>query len=211
MDVFVRQHNRRPGAAPWLSVDWDAIRDDGDAPVTMLGALALRPLDAVRALCYALTLGHVQQVVISTSDFEARTWEWVGDGLRRVTEGPSDRGAQERPADLAASYAAPETDTERLVVGIWQDVLGIDGIGVHDTFLDLGGNSLTAIQVIGRLQESMGSSVSIEEFIFQTVRQLAAICDARRPAAAGAAAAPGGRPWLRLVRNAFRGDSRKAR
>jgi phthiocerol/phenolphthiocerol synthesis type-I polyketide synthase E len=201
MDAFVRQHNRKPGAAPWLAIDWDAVRAEDAATPTLLGALAIRPQEAAKALCYALTLGDVQQVVLSTSDLDARCWEWVGNGLRRVVE-DAPPGSPARPA-LESAYASPETETERLVTEVWQKVLGIDGIGVHDTFLDLGGNSLTAIQVIGRLQETLGVSVAIEEFIFLTVRQLAGICDTRRPTAAAAIGTTGERPWLRLVRNAF--------
>ena len=62
---------------------------------------------------------------------------------------------------------------------MWGCVLGIDRVGVHDNFLDLGGNSLTAIQVIGKLEEELGVQVAIEEFIFQTLGQLATLYDER--------------------------------
>ena len=43
---------------------------------------------------------------------------------------------------------------EEAVAGIWSEVLGIDRIGVHDNFFDLGGHSLKATRVISRLRES---------------------------------------------------------
>jgi acyl carrier protein len=171
----------------------------------------MAPGEAVRALGYVLTIGGVQQVVLSTSDLEARLWEWTGAGLRRlISHRRAETDEGDGPGgDQALVDGLPESETERILVEIWQQVLGVEQVSVHDTFLDLGGNSLSAIQVIGRIHEQLSAPVVIEEFIFQTVRQLAAICDARQPVAAVAGAGGGAstprRPWLRVVRNALRG------
>ncbi|OEU99952.1 hypothetical protein AN217_21580 [Streptomyces qinglanensis] len=48
-------------------------------------------------------------------------------------------------------HQEPRSDTERLVAEIWQEVLGIDGVGAHDNFFELGGHSLLATQVANKI------------------------------------------------------------
>jgi len=54
----------------------------------------------------------------------------------------------------AAAYAPPTNELERLLAGIWQDVLGRASVGIHDNFFDLGGHSLLLIQVHRRTREA---------------------------------------------------------
>jgi amino acid adenylation domain-containing protein len=79
-----------------------------------------------------------------------------------------------RPA-LAASYLAPETELERRIAEIWQDVLGVDRIGLRDNFFELGGHSLLLVQMHARLKETLRHDVSIIElFKYPTIASLAA-------------------------------------
>jgi acyl carrier protein len=76
--------------------------------------------------------------------------------------------------DLEAAYIAPRTEVERMIVGIWQEVLRVDQVGVNDNFFDLGGHSLLMVQVQSRLQEVLKSELSIVEmFKYPTVGALA--------------------------------------
>ena len=80
----------------------------------------------------------------------------------------------ERP-DLAEPYVAPRSALESAVAAIWIDVLGIDRVGVHDRFLDLGGESLALGRVHARLQARLGREVSIVSlFDLATVEAVAA-------------------------------------
>ncbi|HTZ42892.1 MAG TPA: amino acid adenylation domain-containing protein [Jatrophihabitans sp.] len=69
--------------------------------------------------------------------------------------GKVDRAALPAPdsarPDLAGGKVAPRSELEELVAGIWCDVLGLDEVGVTDSFFDLGGHSLLATQVVSRL------------------------------------------------------------
>ncbi|MGW1073682.1 type I polyketide synthase [Streptomyces sp. NPDC002537] len=65
-------------------------------------------------------------------------------------QGPSGRAP--RPPHLAAAYVAPRTPLERTVAGHWEEALGIDGIGINDNFFDLGGDSMRAVILAGRLR-----------------------------------------------------------
>ncbi len=62
----------------------------------------------------------------------------------------------ERPANLRNVYAAPRTEMERQLVEVWQDLLGVEPIGIHDSFFALGGQSLLAPQLIVRLRQAFG-------------------------------------------------------
>ncbi|HSE18132.1 MAG TPA: amino acid adenylation domain-containing protein [Pyrinomonadaceae bacterium] len=79
-----------------------------------------------------------------------------------------------RPA-LAASYLAPATELERRIAEIWQDILGVDRIGMRDNFFELGGHSLLLVQMHARLNETLRQEVSIIElFKYPTIASLAA-------------------------------------
>jgi amino acid adenylation domain-containing protein len=79
-----------------------------------------------------------------------------------------------RPA-LASSYLAPATELERRIAEIWQDVLGVERIGMHDNFFELGGHSLALVVMNVRLNETLGREVSIIElFRHPTITLLAA-------------------------------------
>ena len=62
--------------------------------------------------------------------------------------------AQERPR-LERDYVAPRNDVERAVAEIWQELLGIEGIGIHDDFFALGGDSLLGVRFISRLHDRL--------------------------------------------------------
>ncbi|MFL6291648.1 MAG: condensation domain-containing protein, partial [Thermoanaerobaculia bacterium] len=72
----------------------------------------------------------------------------------------------------------PRTELERFLAGLWQDVLGgigFGGIGVHDDFFELGGNSITGARFVNRLQRELGEIVHVVVmFDAPTVAQLAA-------------------------------------
>ncbi|MGH3899840.1 MAG: amino acid adenylation domain-containing protein, partial [Pseudonocardiaceae bacterium] len=54
----------------------------------------------------------------------------------------------------AGGYLAPRTDTERVLAGIWADVLGVEQVGVEDNFFELGGDSILSIQVVSRARQA---------------------------------------------------------
>ncbi|HEY7200339.1 MAG TPA: amino acid adenylation domain-containing protein [Candidatus Dormibacteraeota bacterium] len=106
---------------------------------------------------------------------------------RRLPAPDGRRPEQERP------YVAPRTPDERLVAEVWSEVLHVERVGATDNFFDLGGHSLMAVQVVGRLRARSGIGLPIA-VLFQrsTVESLAAALaepqDAGEPAVEAAGA-----------------------
>jgi acyl carrier protein len=63
--------------------------------------------------------------------------------------------------NLSNTCVAPRNDTEMKLVEIWQELLGIDPIGVNDNFFDLGGDSVLAIQVASRLRRALRIDIPV--------------------------------------------------
>ncbi|MFD8326348.1 non-ribosomal peptide synthetase [Streptomyces lydicus] len=70
---------------------------------------------------------------------------------------PDDGGTAERPA------AAPDGPFEELIAAVWSEVLGQRRISAEDDFFALGGHSLMALRVVGRLKRNLGVVISVKE------------------------------------------------
>jgi len=107
---------------------------------------------------------------------------------RETTEAPTGRRLHPRP-DLPTDYVPPEPPTEKVLAAIWSEVLGIDRVGVNDSFLELGGNSLVMVKVMEALEVRAGMKVNLRALFHQTLGQIASTCDAKvaeeEPAPAG--------------------------
>ena len=77
------------------------------------------------------------------------------DTLPLLPNGKIDRRALPAPEKILrhpmGTFVAPRNPTEEKLARIWAEVLGLDQVGIHDNFLDLGGNSLLATQVVSRV------------------------------------------------------------
>ncbi|MFN6565611.1 SDR family NAD(P)-dependent oxidoreductase [Dendronalium sp. ChiSLP03b] len=76
--------------------------------------------------------------------------------------------------ESANDQAQPVTDVERQVAQIWQEVLGLEEVGIHDNFFELGGHSLLLVQAQSKLQEFFQIPVSIVDmFKYPSISTLA--------------------------------------
>ena len=74
---------------------------------------------------------------------------------------------------LDVAYAAPRTSIEEKVVEIWEEILDLRPIGIHDNFFDLGGHSLAGASLISRLNQTFGLDLAVRVlFEAPTVAQL---------------------------------------
>jgi acyl carrier protein len=161
------------GATRAVSVDWDTWREVGMAVNTPIPAAmesqrasatahGILPREGAAAFEHALGIG-APRVIVSTRDLDR-----VLAPDRLV---PASRPVEvnvvvavpdhERPA-LETDYVAPRTEVETRIAVVWQQLLGIDRVGIHDNFFDLGGHSLVAIQVVSRLRDDFSVDLSVE-------------------------------------------------
>ena len=196
-DAFAQSRSRRPGTFV-VAIDWDTWREVGMAadvrglPEELRRAreqalaTGIAPAEGREVFARILERAELPQVVVSTRDLGA-----VGEHLRALAWGGAAavpaRAAYARP-DLRSAYAAPGSPTEEALAAIWQELLGIERVGVNDNFFDLGGHSLLATQVISRVREALHAEISLEDlFAAPTVSGLAGrVADlAAPPPAAG--------------------------
>jgi acyl carrier protein len=87
----------------------------------------------------------------------------VLDKLPLNANGKIDRQSLPAPEDLssARAYVPPGSATEKVVAGIWEEVLQVKQVGVQDDFFKLGGHSLLATQVVSRVREHFKVEVSL--------------------------------------------------
>ncbi|HEX6909727.1 MAG TPA: amino acid adenylation domain-containing protein, partial [Longimicrobium sp.] len=86
------------------------------------------------------------------------------DALPLSPNGKIDRRAlpaPERGARGSAPFVGPRSEAEATLAAIWSEVLGVERVGVHDRFFDLGGTSLLAVQVASRVQQAFGVSLPL--------------------------------------------------
>jgi acyl transferase domain-containing protein len=173
VDAFVQQQNQ-VREIPWYSVNWDACLPDDASPPTGFGAamteFALTPQQVWEASRYLLEAGYPTQVVVSKSDLDARIQQWTH--LTPQTPEGSPTAARTRTharPPLVTAYVAPSNDIEHTLATIWQDLLGLEQVGVNDSFFDLGGHSLLAIQAISRVREAFPPvELEMRSLLFKT-------------------------------------------
>jgi hypothetical protein len=103
----------------------------------------------------------------------------VLEALPRTPNGKIDRKALPEPgverAPASAAYCAPQTRLETAIAAVWQELLHLERVGVHDRFFALGANSLLMVQATGRLRVALGRDLSLVDlFRYPTVHALAA-------------------------------------
>jgi polyketide synthase PksJ len=172
LDALVLQNH-----PTWRVINWDAWNfyqdeiennESNVKPISELDKLAISPEQGFDVLRYAFSTSSWQQLFISFTDLSQRHLYWVHRGfLTKLTP----RDLHPRP-NLYTEYAAPSSLIEQRIVSIWQNLLGLDRVGINDNFFELGGHSLLALELIKFIQTELNYSCSvIEVFESPTVAQ----------------------------------------
>jgi acyl carrier protein len=155
----------------------------------------LSPREGVEIFKRVLS-GHVpQQVIVSVREIDS-----VIEEARSFAQGPGRSGAaipgardaapgHARP-EMQSDYVPPSNETERALADLWQEMLGIDRVGINDNFFELGGDSVLAIQVISRANQAGIQITPQQLFQFQTIAELASVSASGAGGEAASAPAP---------------------
>lgn len=163
LDAYAHLHNQEH-PTPWISVDWDG---------------AATPQETVDAIGRILSLQVVERVVVSTGDLYARLDQWIVPTSAQEQEQKRGSAAPQYPRPhLQNAYVAPRSQLEETLAEIWQDLLGIAQVGVHDHFLMLGGHSLLATRIVTRLRKVFQVDVPLRSFLeTPTIAELAVVIE----------------------------------
>lgn len=105
------------------------------------------------------------------------------DRLPLTPNGKVDRKALPVPQEMLnqtsrQTAVLPTNETERKLADIWVKILGIEQVGIHDNFFDLGGNSLLLIQMHGQIERQYPGKLKITDFFtYPTIAALARLLD----------------------------------
>jgi phthiocerol/phenolphthiocerol synthesis type-I polyketide synthase E len=172
LDAFA-SHRRTVGGTRWVSASWDPWPEETKhfSARTSMDRYAMTVQESAEAFRRIVTQGLDGHVVVATGDLSHRLGVWINKGA-------APRAAQAAPQRRLAKgvYVAPTNEVEKLVADIWQEVLGVDRVGIHDDFFDLGGHSLLATRVTGRLRTALHVDLPLSKlFEVSTVAGLARV------------------------------------
>lgn len=155
LDAFA-QRCAAEGSTHITSINWDAWRDVGQAATAaraedfaayreMLQASGISTAEGIDIFDRVLARA-IPQIIVSTRDLSAVMAE-AGRLIQALTGGGDTVGTR---------LTAPIEEIERMIAETWQRVLGIERIDLHESFFDIGGNSLIGLKVIAELKRALG-------------------------------------------------------
>jgi acyl transferase domain-containing protein/acyl carrier protein len=183
----------RPGPAgkplPVMTVDWDAWEYDSWQEVSMRILPDLHKMLKDRRAKYGIKFeegfealqriiaSRIPQVIVSTQDLNAAVANHRAYSHTLLSQLLG--GGRAAKAEAGARRVAHD-DVRRVVARVWEEVLGVEGIGPHDNFIDLGGHSLLAVQMIARLREEFQMDLPLRTiFEHPTVAEIAQFISGR--------------------------------
>ncbi|WP_373536478.1 amino acid adenylation domain-containing protein [Microcoleus sp.] len=100
------------------------------------------------------------------------------EAMPKTPSGKIDRRALPPPdsqrQELSQGYAAPQSDLEKVLAGIWSKLLKLDRVGIHDNFFEIGGNSLMTLQIAVQVRALLEKDLPVVKlFQHPTIAQLA--------------------------------------
>ncbi|WFQ80638.1 beta-ketoacyl synthase N-terminal-like domain-containing protein [Xenorhabdus sp. SF857] len=112
---------------------------------------------------------NADQKIFSAGQFMERLYSWGGRRTASSVDAPKPARIRlkPRPETLHAEYQPPTNKMQQEIADIWSQILGIDGIGIEDKFMALGGDSLKTIVMAEKVYKKTGKRIAIQDFFVQ--------------------------------------------
>ncbi|WP_426445769.1 beta-ketoacyl synthase N-terminal-like domain-containing protein [Paenibacillus sp. S-38] len=179
LDAWARAQSA--AGLPVVSISWSMWQEDvwlermagipqgiREKLENLQSAFGLSAWEGLRAI-EGLTAAGLPQAVVSTQHFEEARKSWAS------LHEPGRAAAPAAPLpEEPAERTAPRNEVERTLAGMWETMFGVSGIGIHQNFFELGGNSLHSIQLVARLRQTFHGGIPMD-ILFQspTIAELA--------------------------------------
>jgi acyl transferase domain-containing protein/acyl carrier protein len=156
LDVLAALEDRT-ASTRWLSVNWDGWDFEGAGQSAGQSVLPMNASEGVAAFRRILSGGEASNWAVSAESLEARLAVWVQQEAPAapVKEAPVEAVSSHQRPDLSTEYVAPRDEVEAALAGIWSELLGVQQVGIHDSFFQLGGHSLLGMQLLSRIREQL--------------------------------------------------------
>ncbi|WDE09237.1 acyltransferase domain-containing protein [Thalassomonas viridans] len=179
MDGFARQMSGQ-GACAVVAVNWDRWQQTSKAVPEHLQKLrqAVSGLNREQAFSALKTIllrheGENPQWIVSTRKAGGQIRRKPGSAGEEVISA----AGHDRPWS-SRDFVELETDSEKRLASIWQNLMRVEQIGRDDDFLELGGDSLMAVQMVAKIKEEFGVTLAVASLLDGTVlHQIAAGID----------------------------------
>ncbi len=137
----------------------------------------LTPAEGQRIFTHLLRFSHLPFVAVSRLEIQDAIRQADYRLPAKMMTKAAIQKMHERP-ELSNAYAPPRTAREAMIRDIWQPLLGITGIGIHDEFFALGGDSLLLLQLHVSLKEASGQDFSaVDLYQYNTIALQARLLD----------------------------------
>jgi acyl transferase domain-containing protein/acyl carrier protein len=178
MDVFVQAYNKNHDY-PWMSIDWDGWQSNKQVTVNNqtfgeeISDLEISAEEGITAFRHLLSAKEWSQIVVSTVELQPRINLWVKRGLATSRD-----SIKQKKIQKSNNYVAPRNATEAQIASIYKLLLGVQEVSVHDSFLEIGGDSLTGTQLLSKLKQNFAVNLPINTvFESPTIAELAKVID----------------------------------
>ncbi|KJH70632.1 type I polyketide synthase [Aliterella atlantica] len=136
---------------------------------------AVSPAEGVEVLERVLN-STVPQIAVSTQDLTAlieRDRDFNPQAMLDSLGKTTASATYPRP-QLTNAYVAPRNETEKIIAEVWQNLLGIEEVGIYDNFFELGGDSLSIVKLHRQLQKRLQRDLfTTDLFEYPTINALA--------------------------------------
>lgn len=150
---------------------WQGLRNPQDG---------ILPEEGIEAFTRILAYNHLPQLIVSTRDLHTTIREINAFNPKQVLDGikaaPVVRKSQKHPRPfMDVAYVAPRNETEQQLATLWQEVLGIEQVGINDNFFALGGDSMMGTQIMAQAKTYGLEMTPAQFFQYQTIAELGAL------------------------------------
>lgn len=178
-----------------FAINWDTWQSVGMAAQTTVPEalqqqrqtnleLGITPDEGVEVFQRILQ-NPLPQVIVSTQDL-GQAIATSREQARHVlaTTNAVNATTVQQPRSLTSPYVAPGNSIEQQIAEIWEELLGVHPVGIHDNFFGLGGHSLLAVQTVSRLRDVFQVELPLKVLLAEapTVAELAVAIAKLQPA-----------------------------